>query len=238
MRSRSPVTDDRPFAWSVYQNNIPLDRSLSIIGALCFALLIIIIAYWSIINGIKFVLRPKYIIYCAYFALIGLGYLIIEVNLISRLQRYAGSPSYTFIFILGALLLSSGIGSLLSRGFTNRLRIAACVGILLFSAFQFFFIDILISKFGAGPITNSLLITLSIMPLGFCMGIPFPYGLEKVKDTQGEDHVPFFFSINCLFATFAVFLSFYLSVMHGLQMTFIIGILCYMMALPVILFAE
>ena len=82
----------------------------------------------------------------------------------------------------------------------------------------------------AEPLYNSIIIALSVFPLGFLMGIPFPFGLETAKGRYNQQHANVFFAVNCLFSSFAVILSFYLSVAHGFKITFGVGILLYVMA--------
>ena len=56
-----------------------------------------------------------------FFAAIGLGFLLLEVALIQRFVLFLGFPTYALSVVLFALLVFTGIGSLLSA----RLRRAA-----------------------------------------------------------------------------------------------------------------
>jgi hypothetical protein len=238
----SIVTDDKPFAWAVHKQQPVLKSAFYNIGKICMFLLIIILLYFIIYmhkeHAGKKIFNLKSGFLLLYFSSIGAGYFILEVALINLYQKYTGSPAYTFIFILGSLLVASGVGSYLAGRISHHLfRIAAVSGIIIFSMFHVFLNTTLIHLFGAGPLFNSLIIALTIVPLGVCMGLPFPFGLEFIKRTITEKAVPLFFAVNCIFSTFAVIWSFYLSVTLGIKITFFIGLCCYlpavaMLALP------
>lgn len=228
----SPVTDDKPFPWSVYRDDI-LAGPLTTIASICLILLLAMSAYWLKTSRISS--KADFARHAFYFSLIGLGYFIIEVGLINFYQALTGSPTYTFIFVLATLLFSSGIGSHCSRRFGRHQTLLAFAGLLLLCLYHVFINRPLIAGLGLGPLTSSFLIGLSILPLGFCMGIPFPTMLEQVKSRDAEQHIPFFFALNCLFSTFAVFLSYTLSVRYGLKITFLIGVACYVAPLLICL---
>ncbi|HOW57404.1 MAG TPA: hypothetical protein PKZ12_05345 [Smithellaceae bacterium] len=221
----SVITDDKPFPWSVYADNSLVKSPLIKIGLICLVLLLIISIYWLRINPV--VNKTDFAAQSLYFGLIGLGYFIIEIGLINFYQILTGSPAYAFIFVLATLLFSSGIGSYYSRKFTRKIALLACGGILVFCLYHLFLNRNFIGNIGGSPLNNSLLVSLTILPLGFCMGVPFPFMLEKIKGGISGGHIPFFFAVNCLFATFAVILSFYLSAACGLAFTFAVGIICY-----------
>ena len=221
----SVITDDKPFPWSVYTDNSLVKSPLIKIGLICLVLLLLISIYWLIFNPV--VNKTDFAAQSLYFSLIGLGYFIIETGLINFYQISTGSPAYSFIFVLATLLLSSGIGSYVSKYFSPKKTIWAFGGILIFCLYHLFLSKNLIVGFGGSALNNSLLVGLTILPLGFCMGIPFPSMLQKIKAGISQEHIPYFFAVNCLFSTFAVILSFYLSVTYGLKFTFAIGIFCY-----------
>ena len=54
-----------------------------------------------------------------YFAGIGLGFLLIEISQLQRLSIFLGHPTYALTVVLFSVLLSSGIGSMLSERFAR-----------------------------------------------------------------------------------------------------------------------
>ena len=63
-----------------------------------------------------------------YFAAIGAGYMLIEIVVLLRLQLYLGKPVYALSVALFAFLLSSGIGSWVTRRWDDR----AAPGVIAF----------------------------------------------------------------------------------------------------------
>ena len=49
-----------------------------------------------------------------YFALIGLGFMFVEIGLLSRLSVFLGHPTLALAVLLGGLISFTGVGSLLS----------------------------------------------------------------------------------------------------------------------------
>lgn len=47
----------------------------------------------------------------AYFAALGLGFIVIEIGLLERFLMFLGQPIYTYAVVLASLLISTGIGS-------------------------------------------------------------------------------------------------------------------------------
>jgi len=141
-----------------------------------------------------------------------------------------GSPTYSFIFILGTLLFSSGVGSYISKKYSNKQLAYAFTGILLFSLYHLFVNKYLIGSISSWPLLNSIVIAITLFPLGYCMGIPFPNGIERVKRYISRKHTTIFYAISSIFSTFAVILALYLSISFGFIITFLIGIFCYLIA--------
>lgn len=224
----NPNSDDNPYIFAVYRDQSEIKKILYNIGILCLIIFIISLVFLGKTLGKK---QYKYgLNFAAYFSLIGLGYFIIEIGLMKIYQNYMGSPTYSFIFILGTLLLSSGIGGYLSKKFSDKLLKYAFIGILLFSLYHLFINKYLLEIISGKPLFNSSIIALTVFPLGYCMGIPFPNGIEKVKAYISKNHAAIFFAISSIFSTFAVILTLYLSISFGFIITFSIGILCYLIA--------
>src|SRR4030095_2468143 len=62
--------------------------------------------------AIKNVKKGKYVFY---FALLGLGYIIIEICLIQKFTLFLGQPVYTMLTVISTMLIFSGIGSMYSE---------------------------------------------------------------------------------------------------------------------------
>lgn len=232
----SIITDEKPYPWSVFKDNKGLERYLVKISIVCLVILVCLLGFWKIRE--KQLIDRKFILFSCYFALIGLGYFIIETGLMHFYQIYTGSPTNTFIFILATLLFASGLGSYFSKNYSSKKALYVFLGILILSVYHYFINKNLIPLMGARPIWNCVMIGFTVFPLGFLMGIPFPYGLEGVKKEFSGSPVAFFFALNCVFSTFAVFFSFYFSVNYGFSITFGSGITCYFLSMVLLYFSR
>ena len=101
---------------------------------------------------------------------------------------------------------------------------------LLFSLYHLFINKYLLEMISGGLLFNSSVIALTVFPLGYCMGIPFPNGIERVKEYINKKQTTIFFAINSVFSVFAVVLGLYLSISFGFIITFSVGIVCYSIA--------
>lgn len=118
-----------------------------------------------------------------YFSLIGFGFITVEIILIKIFQLLLGNPAYSISVIIFSLLVSSGIGSLLSTRinqlFKNKtiliLSLFIMAVLLIYSLFLFPLISSLI-HLGLGM--RILLSFILISILGFPMGTFFPTGIK------------------------------------------------------------
>lgn len=120
-----------------------------------------------------------------YFFLIGISFITIEIILIKIFELYLGNPAYSISVIIFALLISSGIGSLLSdrinRLFGKKailfLSLSIVFSLIVYSIFLFKITYMLI-HFGLMP--RLIISFLLISVLGIPMGVMFPTGLKSL----------------------------------------------------------
>lgn len=120
-----------------------------------------------------------------YFFLIGMAFIMVEIILIKIFQLLLGNPAYSISAIIFALLLSSGIGSLMSSKVNTILKSKTIlyVSIFIFSVliiyalFLFNFTYLLIHL---GLPLRLLVSSLMISVLGIPMGMMFPTGLKHL----------------------------------------------------------
>jgi hypothetical protein len=129
----------------------------------------------------------------AYFGLLGLGFLFVEIPLLQRFILFLGQPIYAFTAVLAALLLFSGLGSLAAPRLPLRWTLPLLVAAILLYPFALppFFRALL-----GAPLAVRLLATgLSLAPLGFLMGTPFPGGLAWLGQ-RAPGLVPWVWAVN------------------------------------------
>ena len=176
-----------------------------------------------------------------YFLAIGAGYILIEVALIQKFVLFLGHPTYALTVVIFSMLVSSGLGSYLSRaivGESNRRLVAVLaaaaglVAILAFSAQA-------VLSAGAGlPLPIKIAATvLLIGPAGFAMGIPFPCGL-RFLETRYQLSVRWAWSLNAAASVLGSVGALVLALYLGLVQTMLIGGGLYICALALILISP
>ena len=136
----------------------------------------------------------------AYFALLGVAFLFVEIAWIQRLQLFLGHPVYATTAVLAAFLVFAGLGSLWSQRQT-KLRTAsllrlAVASILLFSLAYVLVLPTLLAGLATWPLAlRAALVLLLLAPLAFAMGMPFPLGLRALGQASAG-LVPWAWGIN------------------------------------------
>ena len=138
-----------------------------------------------------------------YFALIGLAFMMLEINMINRFTIFMGSPGASIAVVLTSILVASGIGSYMSGlGAAkphNKIVFASSILIITAVALKFLapFVFETCYKVGASQELRGLISGVMLAPLGFSMGWFFPSGLRVIDIRFSEAHlVPWAISIN------------------------------------------
>ena len=108
-----------------------------------------------------------------------LGYILVEITFIQRFVLFLGHPTYAFTVVVFLMLLSSGLGSLVSqRWLPNPLNVK--VPLLVISGMLVVYVVMLptlLTRLVGLPFGVKLLVSgVLLIPLGFAMGFPFPTG--------------------------------------------------------------
>jgi len=160
-----------------------------------------------------------------YFGLLGLGYLCVEIPLLQRFILFLGHPAYAMATVLFALLLSSGLGSLLSRRVSLRLVLILLP--VLVGAYAVG-LPVLFDATLAAPLGSRLIIAVAaLFPPGLLMGTPFPNGLALL-----ERRVPALTSwawgVNGAVSVVASILAALLALSFGFSAVLALGAACYL----------
>ena len=169
----------------------------------------------------------------AYFAAIGLGFLVLEVALIQRFVLFLGFPTYALSVVLFALLVFTGLGSLLSarlrdrragargrarRGHGRRAdRRASALQPLLRAL-----IDL--------PFAARVAITVALLaPAGLLMGVAMPIGLRRLAGLYPAG-VPWAWGINGVTSVLASVLAISVAINWGFTVATLVAAACYAVA--------
>ncbi|TAL37718.1 MAG: hypothetical protein EPN97_04795 [Alphaproteobacteria bacterium] len=244
----SPPTDRRPFFFNQVRMGNPalvwrlatqtgLSAMIGHAHAIANLYIIMLFSFLMVVFAIVYPLRSelnagnKFVkAGTAWFVLIGLGFMLLEIALMQRISVYLGHPAYGLGIVLFSLVLSTGCGSLLSDAFplkTNRNRIMWALGTALAIVMSVFFIDAAISAFsGAGLFVRALICVSVTAPLGLLMGYGFPTGMEMARQAHTKS-TAWFWGINGAAGVMGSSLAIAINIGAGIDRSMFISALCY-----------
>jgi hypothetical protein len=164
----------------VVSGNLVATRTLTALG-LITAALVGAIVFWPLVHaGRPALASGVFGTALAYFALIGFGFLFVQIPFLQRFSVYLGHPTYTFSIILFLMILSAGLGSFASErlDLAQRRRILAIpIAIAAAAALEVAALQPVLTSTVAWPLAaRSLVVALFVVPISFLMGHCFPLG--------------------------------------------------------------
>ncbi len=252
----APVTDNAPFFFFTLKpeqvfrnlNQGGIDWKVNMGIAILGLLLIISVAAVMLFLVVPLALSPQVrsgrSLRLLYFIAIGLGYILVEIAFIQRFVLFLGNPTYALTVVIFLMLLSSGLGSLLSRRWLHRpvnvvWAIAVIVTALLVCAVALpRGLEMLVGL----PLTSKLLISaLVLVPLGIAMGMPFPSGLRALSHSAGLGNseakhgaVEWAWAMNAASSVLGSVLAMVIAIQFGLNATLACGAAAYCVAILVL----
>jgi spermidine synthase len=250
----SPTFDNSPYFFNVMRlRNLPRllrhflgippnSQALFFLFALLIAATILVIAaivfpliWWTLgRTDVKAPLAGG----IAYFVAIGLGFILVEMAMMQQLSIFLGHPIYSLVVVLSGLILSTGIGSLVSdrlplRSSANSRMpaiIVACT-LIIYSAL----VMRVIHAFVAGVLWQRALLSLAlVVPCGFLMGFCFPIGLRWMTQLKQEGNLPWMWALNGAAATLGSFVAIVISMETTIATCALTGAACYVFAAVVL----
>jgi spermidine synthase len=256
----APATDDKPFfnqhmRWSrirwrtivdLFSQAKPGDARLSLEDRPIAEVTLLVLLVQSLLIAAVCILLPlmvfhrqteweqRPLLWLAYFAALGLGYIMVEIALLQRFLLFLGQPIYTYAVILAGLLIFSGVGSwiagrmnqthALSRSVVVALVVVVITALITPPIFQFFL------GYALGiRIAISLLL---VAPLGLALGMPFPLGL-RLASAQTTSIGAWAWGVNGFFTVIGTVLALILGMIFGFRIVLLLSALCYAGALLV-----
>lgn len=168
-------------------------------------------------NEVKGTKNPGSTLTLLYFALLGLGFMFVEIPLIQKMILPLENPSYAVTAVLTSVLIGSGAGSLFSyrvrvlKGRFVLILIPVLVGV--YSAMVPIFSD-LIAPYSA--VVKAPLVFAFLIPLGVPMGIPFPLGMRNLG-RKAPDLIPWAWAVNGCTSVLAPIMTVMLAITVGFQ---------------------
>jgi len=181
--------------------------------------------------------------FIAYFACLGLGFMLVEIPLVQSYILFLGHPLSSLSVVLFVLLTAGGVGSLITRKFTeNRSRKSIRTALVL----VLIILPVLLI-ISIGPVNrfNNMMLMASkpiriivaaacLSPLGILMGMPFPLGISLIEEKK-KKIVPWVWAINGSMSVMGSVMALSVSVYIGFASTLHIGQLLYLCALAIAL---
>jgi len=169
-------------------------------------------------------------VFLPYFALLGLAYMFVEVALIQKLILPLEDPPVAVAAVLASLLISSGIGSLLSHRHPRLARPATTLVLALFVALCAMLLPPLFVIASPWPLPlRSVFFCLLVAIPGSLMGIPFPTGLRLLGQVD-PGLIPWAWTINGVFSVLAPLLAVMAAMATGFRGVLLLGAAAYLLA--------
>jgi len=228
----SPVRDDSPYFYKV-SKGVPNDFKNLLMVVLIIAVLSVIIPFMKIRSKSKKnrkdkdkkrILLPLFI-----FVSIGIGFMILEISLFQKFILYLGSPTIALSILLGSLLVGMGGGSysggkIYPRDALKRLkRISSLIviaGVLLFIIYPVILNELL----AYGLALRAIVCFVLLLPFGFLLGIPFPTGIEILKQNNLVKYIPWMYGVNGIMSVLGSVIAVVLSMILGFTPSFFAGL--------------
>lgn len=167
-----------------------------------------------------------------YFALLGLGYGMLQLSLIQRFNLFLGSPIYSMMTIMTLFLVLGGVGSYLSRNWSARaVRVAFVLMLAGFLAAHLGHDVIAGLGRAMGYEARCLLLAAFLLVPCVLVGVPFPSYLRLAQPPH-SDAVAFYYAVNCISLVLGTLVSLHFSMVYGFSRLLLASLGCYLLALP------
>ena len=214
-----PPTDERPYFFNILKPGGVLLRpfskdQLGVIGAGNLAATLLLLLLWCVTatgvvgaivvplirTGVPRMAGPVFAASVAYFALIGMGFMFVQISLLQRFSVHLGHPTYALAIILFSMILFAGFGSLasdrlvdlnLQRALTILPAIALVLLLIGVSVLQ----PLIDGTIALGLVGRCVVVTMFVGVIAFPLGFFFPLGLRAVRRIS-DDATPWLWGIN------------------------------------------
>jgi hypothetical protein len=251
----SPPTDDEPFffnmlrpaAWwrgfsrsgagGVIDGNLRATDSLLAILIAVALLVVATLVVPLLLRGRSHGLGARdFAAAAAFFSLIGMGFMLVEIGLMQRFSVLLGHPVYSLVVTLMTLIVSTGLGSLASDALAARSRaVLAALPFALaltLAALPFAIAASVPRVAAAGLPAKVLLIAGLTVPVGLLLGLCFPFGMRLLR-SHSPAAMSWMWGLNGAFGVLGSALAVLVSMSFGISRCFFMAALCYLaLAVP------
>ena len=207
---------------------------VELIGALALLLLVTIIAPLAVKDARSMRQRlkdPGFGAGIAYFALIGFGFMVLEMGLIQKLNLYLGHPIYSLSVALFTLILSAGVGSALSERLSVEARLPpVLVPVLIAAAIEVLLLGlqaVLRTTIASPTLVKIAIVVALTFPVGTVLGLCLPYGL-RLSNGNARGETPWLWAVNGVSGVLGSSIALLLSIYAGVSVNFHVAAGCYL----------
>lgn len=170
----------------------------------------------------------------AYFGVVGLSFMTIEIALLQRFTLFLGHPSYSLLVILFSLLLSTAAGAQASTRFPidrlGRVMLAGGIALtVLGTAGGLLLGDALHALIGLGLPARIAITVVLVAPSGIAMGLMIP-SVVRVLGAAGSPLVPWGWGVNGATSVIGTVIATVIAIYGGFTATLLVGAAGYLAA--------
>jgi hypothetical protein len=245
----TPPTDDCPYFFNtikpaalfasdptqiegagIIHGNRMASAALLLLLGVSVVLVLLVILLPLVLAGHRAERPPLFGAAVLYFALIGTGFMMVQIPYIQRFSVYLGHPTYAVVVILFSMILFAGVGSMLSDLLPLRpisvfgvpALIAAALGISLMAIRSVTHSTVIYSL----PV-RSLIVLAFAAPVSLLLGCCFPLGMRllgRISDTATS----WMWGVNGACSVLASAAAVGLSMWVSIDASLAVGALCYL----------
>jgi hypothetical protein len=248
-----PATDDQPyfaqfFKWRTFPEIVSLLDQGSIFLLESGFLLLLVALVQALLASALLLLMPLWLWQrrshrrtknrldkkiLLYFFALGLAFLFVEIAFIQKFILILQHPVYAVTVVIASFLLSAGLGSYLSGRMGHigpHLRVIwAVVAISLLSLLYLqFFAPVAAWLLNLPDWLRYLLAIALILPLGFCMGVPFPTALASLGQARAE-LIPWTWGVNGFASVISPIMATLIAMQYGFSVLIAVAVCLYLL---------
>ncbi len=225
----SAVHDDSPF---FYRMEKGLPSELLIVAGTVLLLLLSIGLLFTYKNRSMNQIQEKSAAFRALisFGLIGFGYMLVEIGVLQKFIIFWHHQTLALTVVLAVILVSSGIGSLISARINTPKQFALVVTSISALAVTAAFLlgPLLIKLENSGTGLKLILTIVLTAPLFLPMGVPFPFLLRSITSLKnGKSLYPWMIGFNSITSLGGGVLAMIAAMSIGYTSVTLIGAACY-----------
>ncbi|MBN1654208.1 MAG: class I SAM-dependent methyltransferase [Deltaproteobacteria bacterium] len=251
----TPTTDERPYffnllkpfepiavdkireQYGVISGNLMATITLGVLLLVVFVLVLLVIFGPLLRSGLPKLKASSFWLGVLYFALIGAGFMLIQIGLMQRFSLYLGHPTYAVVVVLFSMILATGVGSFISDRLDVNGRMFWPLALPVTTVAVLLFIALFLQPVTTGTIHNSLpvrcLLAVSMVaPLAALLGTFFPMGM-RLLGRLSSTATAWMWGVNGATGVLASVFAVAISMWSGISTNFYAALVAYaMLALP------